>query len=383
MQSGLSSAFSDITSKVVQSTGNLGLVNPNLNKSAETYAVGYNASRWSGSLAATKLDPTVTYTAANTPAAVWDAKNKLTTQAAGTGYNSGRVIVTRSGGAFVPFRVATSTSGSGLSSTDLAALDITPTITGGSSTTTTKTNYLNYLRGDRTNEVGNSVTGGTSTYRQRDSVLGDIVNSKAVPSAPPSRTYTDDFNPGYSTYVSDNASRLTMVMVGANDGMFHAFNGTVDTASASGTEIFAYVPSFVYQGPNSTPTTDGLAAYGKATSFVHHYYVDGRIAVGDVDLGKVGGTTGTVDWATIAVGGMGKGGKGYFAVDISDPTSFGTEAAAKKNNMLWEFTDSNMGYSYGQARYSKRQNGVGWLHSARAIPPPIPLTARLATFTFF
>jgi type IV pilus assembly protein PilY1 len=52
---------------------------------------------------------------------------------------------------------------------------------------------------------------------------------------------------------------------------------------------------------------------------------------------------------TILVGGLGKGGKGYFALDITDPANMGTD------DVLWEFPNdatisevSDMGYSFSK-----------------------------------
>ena len=46
------------------------------------------------------------------------------------------------------------------------------------------------------------------------------------------------------------ANRPTMVYVGANDGMLHAFNGALTGADAAASSMFAYVPSALYQGPS-------------------------------------------------------------------------------------------------------------------------------------
>ena len=47
---------------------------------------------------------------------------------------------------------------------------------------------------------------------------------------------------GYEDYKAANESRALRLYVGANDGMFHVFDGT-DDSSTGGTEVFAYVPS--------------------------------------------------------------------------------------------------------------------------------------------
>jgi len=49
------------------------------------------------------------------------------------------------------------------------------------------------------------------------------------------------------------------------------------------------------------------------------------------------------------VGGLNKGGKSYYALDITNPSS---------PVMLWEFTDDNMGLTYGNPIISKRADGT-------------------------
>ncbi len=138
-----------------------------------------------------------------------------------------------------------------------------------------------------------------------------------------------------------------MVYAGANDGMLHGFVGS------TGTEQFAYVPSALFQGPNGTPQVDGLAQLGNP-NYVHHNYVDATPAAFDIDMSRTVGFTGAVNyataagtpWRTVLIGGLGKGGMSFYALDVTDPASMTTEAAVA-GKVLWEFTDPTMGYSYG------------------------------------
>ncbi len=164
-------------------------------------------------------------------------------------------------------------------------------------------NIINYVRGKR------DIPG----YRFRNRLLGDIVHSSPV--------FENNF-----------------LYVGGNDGMLHAFEISVTTVSGikevSGDEKFAYVPSFVYA--NLASLTE--------TAMVHKYFVDltPTVATGE---GLLGGT----GEQAILVGGLGKGGKGYFALDITDPTIMGA------SQVLWEFPNdstsgeaSDMGYSFSK-----------------------------------
>ena len=61
------------------------------------------------------------------------------------------------------------------------------------------------------------------------------------------------------------------------------------------------------------------------------------------------------------VGGLGKGGKSYYALDISQPNDITSETEAAKR-VLWEFTDPDLGYTYGKAIIAKtRAFGGEWL----------------------
>ena len=144
-----------------------------------------------------------------------------------------------------------------------------------------------------------------------------------------------------------------MVYAGANDGMLHGFVGT------TGTEQFAYVPSAVFQGPNGTPQVDGLAALGNP-NYTHHYYVDATPYAFDIDLATRAAAQATgPNWHTLLIGGLGKGGKSFYAIDVTDPASMNSEAAVAAN-VLWEFTDSTMGYSFGAPVVVKTAK-YGWV----------------------
>lgn len=144
---------------------------------------------------------------------------------------------------------------------------------------------LDYLRGVRTGEQS---SGGT--FRNRSQLLGDIVNSSP-------------------TYVAETNT----VYVGSNDGMLHAFSAT------DGTELFAYIPANV--------SWTGLKTLSR-TDYAHQYFVDGEIVVSTREQ--------TTD-KNILVGALGRGGKGLYALDVTDPANFAA------NKVMWEFTDPDLG----------------------------------------
>jgi type IV pilus assembly protein PilY1 len=184
---------------------------------------------------------------------------------------------------------------------------------------------VQYLAGNRSLEGG--ITDPTRYFRQRAQLLGDIVNSEAVFVSKPNKLYGDA---GYAAFVTANASRAPMVYVGANDGMLHAFNAN------TGQEVWAYVPTAVLDRLYK------LADKEYATK--HEYYVDATPTVQDVFIGGA--------WKTILVGGLGAGGRAYYALDITDPTN---------PKALWEFSSSNnanLGFSYGKPIIGKLMDGT-------------------------
>jgi type IV pilus assembly protein PilY1 len=332
MVSSLTDAFKSINS-ASQFSSSLAVASPaSIADGTVSYSTQYFAADWSGDLIASALqfDATSGQVAAKTFA--WDARALLEGQAAAAGWDTQRFIATSDGGTGVPFRAA-NIGGAG----NAAALAVPGATT---------TDVVNFLRGDRSKEG--------SPFRQRAYLLGDIVTSKAYPVDAPAATYADSSNPGYSSFVSAHKTRGTVVYVGANDGMLHAFDG----ALTGGQELFAYVPSFLYQGPTATPAVNGLASLTSA-NYIHHFFVDATPVVTDVDFGKAGSAKTSADWRSLLVGGLGKGGKGYYALDVTDPGTLSNEANLAKA-VLWEFTDSTMGYSYGPAVVVKTAK-YGWV----------------------
>jgi type IV pilus assembly protein PilY1 len=147
-----------------------------------------------------------------------------------------------------------------------------------------------------------------------------------------------------------------VVYVGSNAGMLHAINGATSGVGA-GQELWAYVPTAVYQGPTATPAVNGLAARGDP-DFTHKFFVDGTPLVADIDFGRTPGGSGT-DWRTILIGSLGKGGKSYFAIDVTDPASMTTEATVAAK-VLWEFSHADLGYTYGEPAVVKTKK-YGWV----------------------
>lgn len=357
MVAGLTSAFASAASKLERNTTSFSTSLPQVTTTGnKSFAAQYNPEFWTGEVKANSLSFSTT-DGTPTQTELWTLSSRLATQLAGTGWDVNRRVATWNPvtSAGVAFRH------SAISTAQQAALD-TPFRSGDDSAT-----FLNYLRGERANEVGIAPSGATDPvpYRSRTKLLGSIVGSRIRPVGPPAFPYADASNPGYSAFKTAKASRPLMVYFGANDGMLHAVDGR-DIADGGGREIFAYVPSPLYSGPTGTPSVNGLAALGKQ-DFVHYYYVNSTPMVHDVDFRYTSGSTATAnDWRSILVGGLGKGGRAYYAIDVtdpvpspSDPTSVPTESAVA-GNVLWEFTHEKMGYTYGEPLVVKTRRW-GWV----------------------
>jgi len=202
---------------------------------------------------------------------------------------------------------------------------------------------VKYLRGQHGYEMRNDdshTVPNNRLFRQRgitrleggvsvtpNEVLGDIIDTSPVYVQKPPFRYSDS---GYASYVGAQSGRPGTVYVGANDGMLHAFNA--DT----GEERWAYVPRMLHNQLYKLAD----AAY----SSNHRYFVNGPITVGDAYDGS--------SWRTILIGGLGAGGSGYFALDITD---------ADDPTVLWEYTNANLGKTFGNPILTKRNSSGDWV----------------------
>ncbi|KPU92212.1 hypothetical protein APR50_24115 [Variovorax paradoxus] len=188
---------------------------------------------------------------------------------------------------------------------------------------------VNYLRGERTYESANTGLGTTrALYRARTGLLGDIINGAPRYVSKPNFEYNDA---GYGEFARTRSNRKPMLYVAANDGMLHAISAD-STDGSGGREMWAYVPTAVMRNLYRLADSDYASK--------HRYFVDGAPVVGDVYVDGA--------WKTILIGGLGKGGRSYYALDITDPLSPRT---------LWEFNDDNLGLSYGNPVITKRTDG--------------------------
>lgn len=383
----------------------------------QVYFAFYNPTAWSGAVTSTSLLIDSNNNAFLNTNSNWDASCNLTGVAsctttgvagpttppdplahvtdAGSAAVVGRTMLTTNGTTGIPFRWPSDANGF-ITSTEQSAL------TTGDATQTV--NRLNYLRGVRTGEQNSTGTSGISgvVYRARASVLGDVVDSSptwvGAPAAGFPNVWTDLYIPTsaspadpfpengssaqtYGAFVTNMGSRTNMVYAGANDGFLHGFRsgfsvngvyqGTGSGANFVGTnndgrELLAYMPGYTI---NHIQTTNSDLNYSDL-QYAHQFDVDATPGTGDVFYGNA--------WHTVLVGGLGAGGAGIFALDVTNPdSSSGSGSSAgptfleshASNVVLGDWTPANLtctnsstcaqnlGNTYGTPQIRRFHNG--------------------------
>ncbi len=321
MIAALSSSFDEIEART-SSASAVATNSTRLDTNSKVYQARFSSGTWTGSLLAYNIDSVT----GAVDSLAWDAADLIPAE-------NNRNI----------FSYSTQGSGSGI------IFEHTNLSTAQQALITSA--ELDYIRGDQTNEG--------VTYRTRSKVLGDIINSDPVYASQDNFDYYElELSGGFATYDDyledttytwQKGNRTDMIYVGGNDGMLHAFLGEGDESAScvvaatdcEGEEVFAYIPkSVIADLPN-------LATL----SYSHQYFVDGSPRFGDayIDFDGTGDR-----WGTALVGTLAAGGKGIFALDISDPMNFSAD------DVLWDLDDgdlSELGYTFGQAAIVKLATG--------------------------
>lgn len=354
---GVAEAISSALLEIADRVGSAASVATNtgsLNAGSKLFQARFDSSDWKGQLLAFQIN--LDGTIEGFPE--WEAGSLLNA----TDYNLGREIITFNPnadnppggvieGAGIPFRFPANYSSPStineMNSTQIEyLLTNAPNAFSSGSTSDIAENQIfgsdivNYLRGDDSNEeIGQG-------FRNRNSILGDIVNSDPNFVDVPNGRYPDDLEPkSYSDFVTLHASRQGIVYVGANDGMLHGFND--DT----GAEEIAYVPSAVYRNLDNLASPD----------YEHFYYVDGGANIIDVFLDDTDDPSSAANgvWRTVLAGGLNGGGQQIYALDVTEPSNF--DEARADDIVLWEFDDSDdpdLGYTYGRPQMAKMADGT-------------------------
>lgn len=298
------------------------------------YQTTFNsADGWSGDLTKTERYREYNET---TKEFEWVTKNAWSAAAKLPAHGARKIYMANStGNNLIEFTAANSANSATYNGKTLAQhLAVNPE-PGKQSNAYTAAQRLDYLRGSDA-----SAGEADDKMRERSSKLGDFLGSSPVVVGNQGR-YLEGFsnkleeNEAYTAFLASIQNRKAMVYVGGNAGMLHAFN------AETGVEEFAFVPTAVF------PYLNKLTGKG----YTHQYYVDGTPTVADIydkEKGK---------WRTILVGTLRAGGKGLFALDITDP---------EKISLLWEFHEYSAeavdlaikpGYSFPKPTIARLHNG--------------------------
>lgn len=181
-----------------------------------------------------------------------------------------------------------------------------------------------------------------SGFRDRKGRLGDIINSAPVlvegaQYLPYRAEILDGTTGAYRSFQESIKNRKSMLYVGANDGMLHAFD------SETGVEKFAFIPTAVITNLNKLTDPEYGVDTSDESSLPHQFFVDGTPVAADVYFDG--------QWRTVLVGGLGAGGRAVFALDVTDP---------EQPKLLWEFSnadDDAMGVSIPQPVIARLHSG--------------------------
>ena len=309
-------ATQSVSSSAVNSTG--------IHVGSLAFQAQFNTSDthqdWTGNLYAFPINPNTGVVDTNPADAVWNAQAELDALPWQSRLIATWDPVSKSG---IPFEWTSGSPTSGIGSTTTLGQELStnPADPNGQ-------DALDYLRGDRALE---QVNGGP--YRTRSHVLGDIVDSAPLYVGPPNGPYQ---GASYTQFEQQYANRTPVIYVGANDGMLHAFD------AQTGQELFAYIPNAVF--PNLIKLTYPL--YNQN----HLFFVDGSPGAWDVQFSDG-------SWHTVLVSGEGAGGQSIFALDVTNPAAMTTEASVAQN-VLWEFTDADLGYTFGTPQVATTNAGT-------------------------
>ncbi|HYX65137.1 MAG TPA: PilC/PilY family type IV pilus protein, partial [Burkholderiales bacterium] len=346
LSKGIASALTALSSQVASAAASA-TSSPNVTQTDnQIFSTTYETNTWSGKVFAQTIDPAT----GNVNATVqWYADQQLLSMVGAT--SDSRTIYTfdsavTSSTKIKPFTWASLTTGeqayfNGKCSLmfQCGSLNLTDQATANDGS-----QLLGYLRGwqalegtiFRDRNFVDPITGATSS-----TVLGDTISAKPVYVRNPTLSYNDAVTPSYSSFASANATRSPRVYVAANDGYLHAFHG--DT----GVEVWAYAPGFLLTGMYALADTNYAVQ--------HRFFVDGSPESFDVYDASASA------WKTILIGGAGGGGKGFYALDITD---------ASNPKALWEFcndptycsiSDPDLGFGYGNPIVGKRKVDGKWV----------------------
>lgn len=321
----LESRLRVLLERIVQSSNALPAVSSaQLVNDSYKYVAEFNAQTFNGTVKAFRL---VNGEFEINPS--WDAGRKLTAAAEA---NTRQILTNQVNASGVaqgmPFTVAAINASAAATGTGASTTPFYKIALGGGDTATLRDRadrLVAYARGGRSDE--------RTLFRRRDdtNLMGAVVSSSPwLQDAAWSARFTDaDFPTGtssYSAYVIAKAARASVLWVAAHDGMLHGFN------AASGNPVMSYLPS---------PVVGQLSAAFDVSNSQSTALLDGSPFTGDLLVASGSQSV----WRTYLFSTLGRGGRGLFALDVSDPATLTEQNAASV--FKWVFTaqdDADMGY---------------------------------------
>ncbi len=173
-------------------------------------------------------------------------------------------------------------------------------------------------------------SGLNSTYRpfqsRYDNSFGDVFHATPLVVGPPSALIRDDSYQGFRL-AWPSTRRSTVLYAATNDGLLHAFD--TGATSQSNNELWAFLPPAVMpQIIGTYPAT-------------HALLLDGSPVVKDVVFDRVAAGVGDASkWHSVLVASYGTQGRGYYALDVTDPNNNGdtTKHEPQGPQFLWQLT---------------------------------------------
>lgn len=174
--------------------------------------------------------------------------------------------------------------------------------------------------------------------KTRTVLLGDVINSPLAYASPTDDPASDPASDNsYSTYldIKSNSMNPTLV-VNANDGLVNVID------PSTGNRLYAYMPSTVLANLHYVADPNYINGVS------HKFLVDGQISIVDVQFAS--------SWKTLAIGGAGSGGKGFYALQLFNAGASNTVKA------LWDISSAsagfaNMGYAYAKPEVAQLPDG--------------------------
>jgi len=250
--------------------------------------------QWKGSLKKYKLNSNGSFGAVQ-----WDAADKLNSKSA-----SSRKLWTAG-------ISSTGTNNFTTSNRD----ELKPLLFPSQSPTDTQVdNLINFIRGTDTYDQDADNNKTESIHK-----LADIYHSNLIVVGPPEASTTSSnslnfdktdtayrINNNYENFKNDNKNRTELIYAGANNGILHAFK------TSNGEELWGFIPPVLHENFERIPSS-------KANATNPIYGVDGSPVVKDIYFDDTpNDSVNNPRWRTVLISGLGAGGNGIFALDVTD-----------------------------------------------------------------